>query len=100
MHETTFISPVCKIPGLRHGDSSAVLFGDRGWVEPLDIVARWHNNTTMKKLMTSEIKLTVRLPKEMHAALVEAARTHNRSLNGEILTAVGDHLKKRSAEKR
>lgn len=79
---------------------SAVPFGGWGWVEPLDIVARWHYNTTMKKLMTSEIKLTVRLPKEMHAALVEAARTHNRSLNGEILTAVGDHLKKRSADKR
>ncbi len=54
----------------------------------------------MKRETTSEIKLTVRLPVEMHVALVEAARIHNRSLNGEILTAVGDHLKKSQKDKR
>ena len=47
-----------------------------------------------------EVKLTVRLPIEMHAALVEAARQHNRSLNGEMHTAVGDHLKKSQKEQR
>jgi predicted HicB family RNase H-like nuclease len=54
----------------------------------------------MKKITTVEIKLTVRLPVEMHAALVEVARQHNRSLNGEILTAVADHLKKSQKGKR
>jgi len=54
----------------------------------------------MKKATLVEGKLTVRLPIEMHAALVEAARQHNRSLNGEMLTAVGDHLKKSQKEQR
>jgi predicted HicB family RNase H-like nuclease len=54
----------------------------------------------MKKTTPAAIKLTVRLPVEMHAALVEAARTHNRSLNGELLTAVSDHLKKSQKDKR
>jgi predicted HicB family RNase H-like nuclease len=53
----------------------------------------------MKKLRTVEVKLTVRLPLEMHTALVEAARAHHRSLNGEILTALGDHLKKSQKER-
>ncbi len=54
----------------------------------------------MKKTTTVEVKLTVRLPAQMHTALVEAARRHNRSLNGELLTAVGDHLKKSQKEQR
>jgi len=72
-----------------------------GWRsrDTLDRVARWSYHATMKKKSsTAEVKLTVRLPMEMHAALVEAARQHNRSLNGEMLTAVGDHLKKNQKE--
>jgi len=73
-----------------------------GWGgrDSLDIVARWKYNATMKKATLVEVKLTVRLPIEMHTALVEAARQHNRSLNGEMLTAVGDHLKKGQKEQR
>jgi len=47
-----------------------------------------------------EIKITFRLDEEMHAALREVARSHNRSLNGELLTAVADHLKRSQKEQR
>ncbi len=54
----------------------------------------------MKKIITDEVKLTVRFPRAVHAALVETARQHHRSLNGEILTAISDHLKKSQKDKR
>lgn len=76
-----------------------LVWGWRGRDLP-DIVARWKYHATMKKATLVEVKLTVRLPIEMHAALVAAARQHNRSLNGEMLTAARDHLKKSQKEQR
>src|SRR3989442_10647749 len=54
------INPPRKTPGLRHGDRRGIPFsglGKRG--DPLDIVARWWYNDTMKKTTTHEVKLTV-----------------------------------------
>jgi hypothetical protein len=38
--------------------------------------------------------LTIRLPEHLLQQMREAARQNNRSLNGEVLTAIEEHLKK------
>jgi hypothetical protein len=45
----------------------------------------------MKDAMKS---LTIRLPEHLLQHMREAAKRNNRSLNGEILTAIEEHLKK------
>jgi len=45
--------------------------------------------------MKDEIKtLTIRFPAPLLEQLREVAKQHNRSLNGEILTALASHVKK------
>jgi hypothetical protein len=38
-----------------------------------------------KKRPQTEIKITVRLPADVHAGLVHAAKDHDRSLNSELV---------------
>jgi predicted HicB family RNase H-like nuclease len=38
--------------------------------------------------------LTIRLPERLLQQIREAAKQNNRSLNGEVLTAIEEHLKK------
>ncbi len=50
---------------------------------------------------TKETKsLSIRIPLPLLEEIREAAKQHNRSLNGEILTAIADHLKRSKKEKR
>jgi len=44
--------------------------------------------------------LSIRIPLPMLGEIREAAKQHNRSINGEILTAIADHLKRSMKEKR
>lgn len=58
-------------------------------------------NTCMDKQEEIPIKsVSIRIPVDMLAELHKVAKQHNRSLNGEILTAIGDHLKKSQKEQR
>jgi predicted HicB family RNase H-like nuclease len=38
-----------------------------------------------KKSPQAEVKITVRLPADLHARLVESAQEHDRSLNSELV---------------
>jgi hypothetical protein len=42
---------------------------------------------------------SIRLPVEMLDALRQVARQHNRSIHGEILTALAEHIKKSQKER-
>jgi hypothetical protein len=43
----------------------------------------------------SETKsLSIRIPLQMLEEIKQVAQQHNRSINGEILTAIAEHLKK------
>lgn len=45
--------------------------------------------------MKDDIKpITVRFPVPLLEQIRESAKQHNRSLNGEVLTAIQEHLKK------
>jgi predicted HicB family RNase H-like nuclease len=50
--------------------------------------------------MKDDIKtLTVRFPAQLLEQMKEVAKQHNRSLNGEILTAIEEHIKKQKRGK-
>ncbi len=53
-----------------------------------------------KKQSQAEIKITVRLPADVHAALVEAAQQHDRSLNSEIVHLAKISVSKEAREKK
>jgi hypothetical protein len=44
--------------------------------------------------------LSIRFPVAMLEELRQVAKQHNRSLNGEILTAIRDHIRKSQKEER
>jgi len=44
--------------------------------------------------------LSIRIPIHLLEEIREAAAQHNRSINGEILTALENHIKKSKKEKR
>ncbi len=44
--------------------------------------------------------ISIRFPLDLLARLREAAKQHDRSLNGEVLTAIREHLKKSQKEPR
>jgi predicted HicB family RNase H-like nuclease len=60
---------------------------------------RWYNNGIMakKETTTESKKVTIRIPPEVHAAIVELAQANRRSLNSEVLIALQDYAK-RSAQ--
>ncbi len=43
--------------------------------------------------------LTIRVPAHLLELMKEAAKQNNRSLNGEILTALEEHIKKQKKDK-
>lgn len=43
-------------------------------------------------------RLTIRLPKAVHALLREAARANHRSLNGELIVTLEERLKTETAD--
>lgn len=43
--------------------------------------------------------LTIRLPAHLLEQMRETAKLHNRSLNGEVLTALQEHLKRQKKDK-
>ena len=43
--------------------------------------------------------LTIRLPVSLLEQMKEVAKQHNRSLNGEVLTAMEEHIKKQRKSK-
>lgn len=43
--------------------------------------------------------LTIRLPAHLLEQIREVAKQNNRSLNGEVLTAIGEHVKKQQKGK-
>jgi predicted HicB family RNase H-like nuclease len=47
-----------------------------------------------KKPTTEQKRVTIRMPPEVHAAIVEIARANRRSLNAEILIALQDYAKR------
>jgi predicted HicB family RNase H-like nuclease len=50
--------------------------------------------------MKDEIKtLTIRLPERLLEQMRETAKQNNRSLNGEVLTAMEEHVKKQKKGK-
>jgi predicted HicB family RNase H-like nuclease len=52
-----------------------------------------------KKLPSAEVKITVRLPADLHARLVESAKEHDRSLNSEIVHLAKLSLSRQAKEK-
>jgi predicted HicB family RNase H-like nuclease len=61
---------------------------------PTAAAQRWYNDGIMpkKKSKTEQKKVTIRMPPEVHAAIVEIAKANRRSLNSEILVALQDYL--------
>jgi hypothetical protein len=51
------------------------------------------------KEITSIIRLQFRLPKDIHAALVETAAANDRSLNGQIVNILREWLEKNGQPK-
>jgi predicted HicB family RNase H-like nuclease len=47
-----------------------------------------------KKKPTEQKRVTIRIPPDVHAAIVEIARANRRSLNSEILIALQDYAKR------
>lgn len=43
-------------------------------------------------------RMTIRLPRGVHSALKDAARSNRRSLNGELTVILEDHLKTETAD--
>jgi predicted HicB family RNase H-like nuclease len=62
----------------------------------LDIVAISCHNTTMKD---DQKTLTIRLSAHLLEQMREAAKQNNRSLNGEVLQAMEEHIKKQKKGK-
>jgi predicted transcriptional regulator len=55
----------------------------------------------MNKQEETAIKsVSIRIPVDVLEELHQVAKQHDRSLNGEVLTAIRDHLKKSQKEKR
>jgi hypothetical protein len=58
-------------------------------------------NKHMNKHEETRIKsVSIRIPVDVLEELHKVAKNHDRSLNGEVLTAIRDHLKKSQKEQR
>jgi hypothetical protein len=90
-----------KTPVFEAGDESAVpCFGAGDW-DTLNICPFWIYNSHMNKHEETSVKsVSIRIPVDGLEELHKVAKQHDRSLNGEVLTAIRDHLKKSQKEKR
>ncbi len=59
--------------------------------KPLDVTANSRYNIVMD---TKQKKLTIRLPERLLNQMAEVAKENNRSLNGEVLQALSEHVKR------
>jgi hypothetical protein len=74
-----------------------------GWGgrDTLDIRLIWVYNRRMKTQDEAPTKsFSIRVSVEMLDALRKVAKQHNRSIHGEILTALSEHIKKSQKEQR
>lgn len=77
------------------------MFWGLGGGDTLDTCLLWMYNKHMNKQEETSVKsVSIRIPVEMLEELHKVAKTHNRSLNGEVLTAIREHLKKSQKENR
>ncbi len=84
-----------------YGDLRRVPFLERDGGDTLDIRLVWVYNRRMNtpdKALTKSF--SIRLPVEMLDALRQVAKQHHRSIHGEILTALSEHINKSQKEQR
>jgi tartrate dehydratase alpha subunit/fumarate hydratase class I-like protein len=68
---------------------------------PLDMrLLRMYNRCMDRQKETAIKSVSIRIPVDVLAELHKVAKQHDRSLNGEVLTAIRDHIKKSQKEKR
>ena len=71
------------------------------WGYPLDIRLVWVYNRCMNMQEEAHTKsFSIRMSVEMLDALRHIAKQHHRSIHGEILTALAEHIKKSQKEQR
>ncbi len=71
-----------------------------GGRDTLDIYLVWMYNRRMSTQEEPTKSFSIRISVQMLDALRQVARQHNRSIHGEILTALSEHIKKSQKDQR
>jgi predicted HicB family RNase H-like nuclease len=53
----------------------------------------------MKKKTVKDIAINTRYPPEIHEAIIEIAKKHQRSFNGEVIWALREHIARQQGDK-